>query len=189
MLGRGTGSAQPVEQDPAHLGTDPPNVLTYDGERRLDQVGHREVVEADEGDLVDQSRGPQGTDGSDGDDVASGKDRGRRVGQLQQPRHHLGGLVLAADAVDEQRGIEGDPCLLDRRAVPRSALHGRLDVVQVAQHCDPAVSTGGEMGGRGLRAAVGGDSVGVAVQAVWRTVHEDDGKTGAVLTDQVFVAP
>ena len=146
---RRDGPAKPSRREKSSSAARAPErrrVLRDDGEPGLDDVGERDVVEADVRDRALEPEVVDGADGLDGDEVLAREERGRRVlGEQQLARDRVRRVVGVAD----ERGLLADAVARERVAIAPQALGGRVQLGAVAQKRDAAVAVLDEVRDRG----------------------------------------
>ncbi len=160
---------EPLRDEPADLG----HVLADDGERRVEEVGQREVVEADERDLVVHAALAQRPDGPGREDVPAGEDRGRRVVEVEEPVHDLARLVGGGDTVDDQPRVGAQAAVGVGGGEALASQLGRRERRQVEEGGDASVAPVEQvLGGHPAPEEVVDDDR-VDVDPARRTVDED----------------
>src|SRR5262245_39098566 len=106
VLGWGVVSVEPRKEQP---GGGPPQrgwILSDHGDRRIEQVGQLNVIEADECDVAMEPQLLERPHGSDRDEVLRGEERRRGILRGDQVGSSLFGRPGAADVPPEDRGIK-----------------------------------------------------------------------------------
>jgi soluble P-type ATPase len=185
--GLGGVPVNPPEQDLGGEGADAGDVLGDDGDRGIEHVGERDVVEADQGDLVLQAVGAQCPDGTEGDQVLAAEDGGGPLTARQQrPDGGLGRLGGVQVAVDRSGRQSGPPQRVLVAGVP---VGGGGDRGEVAEERDGAVPVRDQVldAAGGALPVVGQDAVGR--QQDRGPVGEHHGGAHGLLVAQVAVIP
>ena len=107
-------SEQKVGRRPA----DRLRILGDDRDRRVEDVGERDVVEADQRDPAFEPGAPERPDAADREEVLAGEERRRRVGEREQRLDGGRGGFGVTKSGPDQLVVAADPGLLERLAVP-----------------------------------------------------------------------
>lgn len=178
-----------AEQDLGSQRADGGDVLRDNGDRGVEQVRERHVVEAHERGLVLGAVRTQRTDSAEGDQVLPAEQGGRRLRSGQQIGN--GGFrgTGRMQVTPHDAGILGQAGLAQRFPVPLIPLLRRRDRGQVAKEGDPPVPVSGQVAdGRG-RALPVVDHHAVSGKEDRRAVDEHECRAHRLLIAQIAVIP
>src|SRR3954447_13778330 len=119
-------------------------ILSSDGDRRLDDIGERNVVEADQRDPAFEPGASQRSYAADREEVLAREECRRRVGEGEQLVDGARGGLGISETGSDERVVLVDTGSVECLSVPPETLLGRRDRREIAEEADAAMAVGEE---------------------------------------------
>ena len=153
----------------------------------IQQIGELEVVEADDRDRALKPERAQGVECGGGDEVLSGEEGRRRVGEREQLPHRRVHTRRICEVRALERRVLGDAQRRERIAIALQSRLRRVQLCPIGEEPDAAMTALGHAADRSRRGLGIVGEYGVRVEEGGRAVDEDEGEARVALAREVAV--